>query len=246
MNWESVAIEKIPSPCYVIDCDILKHNLGLMQSRCNQLGLRPLLAVKGFPLALLFREIAPYLYGISASSLFEARLGKRMEKEVHIHAPAYRPDDIQEIFSLCDHVVFNSLAQRDRYQIPSLLAGKNISFGLRINPEYSEVTIDKYNPCLPLSRFGLTQEMLKNRDIAGIEGFHLHVMCDQGAETLARVVGVLIDKFGDYLKNLSWINLGGGHQLADADYRTDLLYGPMSKTLKTQFLEFFCDFLHLF
>lgn len=229
MNWESVAIEEIPSPCYVIDCDILKHNLGLMQSRCNQLGLRPLLAVKGFPLALLFREIAPYLYGISASSLFEARLGKRMEKEVHIHAPAYRPDEIQEIFSLCDHVVFNSLAQRDRYQIPSLLAGKNISFGLRINPEYSEVTIDKYNPCLPLSRFGLTQEMLKNRDIAGIEGFHLHVMCDQGAETLARVVGVLIDKFGDYLKNLSWINLGGGHQLADADYRTDLLYGPMSK-----------------
>ena len=92
----------------------------------------------------------------------------------------------------------------------------------------------------------MTQEMLKNRDIAGIEGFHLHVMCDQGAETLARVVGVLIDKFGDYLKNLSWINLGGGHQLADADYRTDLLYGPMSKTLKTQFLEFFCDFLHLF
>lgn len=231
MNRESIAIETIPSPCYVIDYDILKHNLNLMRTRCNQLGLKPLLAVKGFPLALLFQKIAPYLYGISASSLFEARLGKRMGKEIHIHAPAYRPDEIQEIFSICDHVVFNSLTQREKYQTPAFQTGRGISFGLRINPEYSEVAIDKYNPCLPFSRFGLTQEMLRNKDIVGIEGFHLHVMCDQGAETLVRVVDVLIEKFGDYLKDLLWINLGGGHQLADPNYRIDLLYDPISRLI---------------
>lgn len=231
MNWKIECTEKLPSPCYVIDCDILKHDLKLMRDRCNQLGLKPLLAVKGFPLALLFQDIAPYFYGISASSLFEARLGKHMGKEIHIHAPAYRADEIDEVLNICDHVVFNSLAQRERYRESVLQVGRDISLGLRINPEYSEVIVDKYNPCRPFSRFGLTQEMLENKNISGIEGFHLHVMCDQGAETLVRVVDVLIDKFRDYFPNLSWINLGGGHQLADPDYQTDLLYGPISRLI---------------
>jgi len=229
MNWKIELAEKLPSPCYVIDCDILEDDLKLMQDRCNQLGIKPLLAVKGFPLALLFQDIAPYFYGISASSLFEAQLGKHMGKEIHIHAPAYRADEIQKVLSICDHLVFNSLAQRERYRESALQIRRDISFGLRINPEYSEVIVDKYNPCRPFSRFGLTKKMLENKDISGIEGFHLHVMCDQGAETLARVIDVLIAKFGNYFSNLSWINLGGGHRLADPDYQTNLLHGPISR-----------------
>lgn len=241
MNWKIESAEKLPSPCYVIDYDILERDLKLMQERCNQLGLKPLLAVKGFPLALLFQDIAPYFYGISASSLFEARLGQHMGKEIHIHAPAYRADEINEVLSICDHVVFNSLTQRERYKESMLQIDRGISFGLRINPEYSEVTVDKYNPCRPFSRFGLTKEMLKNEDISKIDGFHLHVMYDQGAETLARVINVLIDKFGVYLQNLSWINLGGGHQLADLDYQTNLLYGPISKLVSNFGLDVYVE-----
>ncbi len=99
MDWNKIDISKLPSPCYIINCDILKHNLGLMQKRCELLNIKPLLAVKGFPLALLFQNIAPFLYGASASSLFEARIGEYIGKEVHIHAPAYRTDEIAEIFT---------------------------------------------------------------------------------------------------------------------------------------------------
>lgn len=241
MNWKNECAEKLPSPCYVIDCDILEYDLKLMRDRCNQLGLKPLLAIKGFPLAYLFQNIAPYFYGISASSLFEARLGKHMGKEIHIHAPAYRADEIHEVLSICDHIVFNSLAQRESYRKSTLQSEHDISFGLRINPEYSEIIVDKYNPCRPFSRFGLTQKMLENKDISGIEGFHLHAMCDQGADTLARIIDVLVNKFGNYFSNLSWINLGGGHQLANPDYQTNILKNSISKLISNFGLDVYVE-----
>ena len=109
MDWNKIDFSKLPSPCYVIDCDILKNNLRIMKQHCDILRLKPLIAIKGFPLALIFKEMAPYIYGLSASSFFEARLGKHLGKEIHIHAPAYRADEIEEIGGLCDHIVFNSL-----------------------------------------------------------------------------------------------------------------------------------------
>ena len=229
MNWSEKDLAELPSPCYVIDLDILEANLELMQKRCTLLGIKPLLSIKGFPLAHLFEDIAPYLFGLSAASLFEARLGQRMGKEVHIHAPAYRPDEFGEIMELCDHIVFNSIEQWERYREAVLHSGRNISCGLRINPEYSEIETNKYNPCLPGSRFGVTEAKLCRSTIAEIEGFHMHALCDQGAETLTRVVAAMFNKFEKFLPSLSWINFGGGHQLADADYRFELLREPISK-----------------
>lgn len=229
MDWNKIDISKLPSPCYIINCDILKHNLGLMQKRCELLNIKPLLAVKGFPLALLFQNIAPFLCGASASSLFEARIGEYIGKEVHIHAPAYRTDEIAEIFTRCDHIVFNSITQWEKYKDTALQYANHASFGIRINPEYSEIAVDKYNPCLPYSRFGVKKANMDINRLTGIEGFHVHVMCDQGAETLARVIDTVINKFGSILPNLSWINLGGGHQLADDDYHFELLQEPLSK-----------------
>lgn len=227
MDWRKINLSKLPSPCYIIDCDSLKHNLEIMKRHCDTVGIKPLLAVKGFPLALVFSDIAPYVYGISASSLFEAQLGEHMGKEVHIHAPAYRPDEITNVLNCCDHVVFNSFTQWDRYRDIFNSGGKRPSVGLRINPEYSEIEIDKYNPCLPHSRFGITKETLLGQNLVGIDGFHLHVMCDHGAETFARVIDTLVSKFGVLLHHLSWINLGGGQRLTDKDYQIELLRKPI-------------------
>lgn len=229
MEWNKMDISKLPTPCYIIDCDILKNNLGLMQRRCELLNIKPLLAVKGFPLALVFSDIAPFLCGASASSLFEAHIGEHIGKEVHIHAPAYKADEIEEVFTRCDHVVFNSITQWEKYKGTALRYASHTSCGIRINPEYSEIAVDKYNPCLPNSRFGITKAKVNMNRLAGIEGLHVHVMCEQGAETLVRVIEKIIYQFGNILPNMSWLNLGGGHQLADENYHIELLQKPVSK-----------------
>lgn len=241
MDWSKMNLSQLPSPCYVIDCDSLQNNLKIMKRHCDAIGIKPLLSVKGFPLALLFTDMAPYVYGISASSLFEAQLGKHMGKEIHIHAPAYRQDEIISVLNCCDHVVFNSFTQWELYRDILSVHTNKPSVGLRINPEYSEVEIDKYNPCLPYSRFGVTQEALLGRDLSGIDGFHLHVMCDHGAETFARVIDNLISKFETSLSRLSWINLGGGQRLADEDYQVELLHEPISKLTKGFGLEVYVE-----
>ena len=231
MNWSKIDLSKLPSPCYVIDCDILKKNLHIMKKHCDFLGIKPLISIKGFPLAPVFKEMAPYIYGLSASSLFEAQLGRHLGKEIHIHAPAYKPDEIKEVLKQCDHVVFNSLSQWKRYQ--NILTGST-SIGLRINPEYSEIDTNKYNTCMPYSRFGVTRKNLNNQNIDGIEGFHLHVMYDHDAKTFLHVIKTFVEKFGTYLPHLSWINLGGGQRLADDNYQTSILKEILSK-LTTEF-----------
>ncbi len=229
MEWNKKIFSQLPSPCYIIDLDILKSRLEILKRHCNQVGIRPLLAVKGFPLAILFEDMAPYLYGISASGLFESRLGARMGKEVHIHAPAYRLEEMDEILERCSHIVFNSLGQWTQFRSLVDASYWHPSIGLRINPEYSEVEVAKYNPCLPYSRFGVTRKVLDCQDFSGIEGFHLHVMCDQDAGTFARVIEHTVDKFGDVLPQLSWINFGGGQRLANADYQIEFLQEPLSR-----------------
>lgn len=223
MKWTNYIFESLPSPCYLIDLDELYSNLKLLQNRCNNLRIKPLLAIKGFPLALLFKDIAPYLNGISASSPFEAQLGKNMGKEIHIHAPAYKPEEICNLMQLCDHMVFNSIGQWNSFRSIANKYSEKVSCGIRINPEYSKIETDKYNPCLPYSRFGVTTNSISDDKISGIEGFHTHVMCDQGAKTFSDVIEVVINKFGNYFSQIKWINFGGGHKLADPDYQVDLI-----------------------
>lgn len=241
MNWDNINLSNLPSPCYIIDCDILKNNLQIMKKNCDFLGLKPLISIKGFPLALIFRKMAPYINGISAASLFEAQLGKHLGKEIHIHAPAYKPNEIEQILKQCDHVVFNSLSEWQRYQNIIISNKKYISIGLRINPEYSEVKTDIYNPCMPYSRFGITKESLTRQIINGIDGFHLHVMCDQNAQTFANVIDHLLNKFEIYLPQLSWINLGGGQRLAEKNYQADFLQEKISKLITNFGLEIYVE-----
>lgn len=241
MEWNKIDFSQLPSPCYVIDCDVLKNRLKTLKQHCDHVGIKPLLAVKGFPLAILFEDMAPYLYGISASGLFESRLGARMGKEVHIHAPAYKSEEIGAVLEQCSHIVFNSLGQWTQFRGLVDSGKRHPSIGLRINPEYSEVEVAKYNPCLPYSRFGATREVLDHQELSGIEGVHIHVMCDQGAETFARVIEHTVDKFRNILPQLSWINFGGGQRLADPDYQIEILQEPLGRLISKYGLEVYVE-----
>lgn len=231
MDYDKINLTQVPSPCYVIDSDILENNLKKFKTNCNILGIKPLLSIKGFPLVSILRNMKPYICGISASSIFEAQLGKHLGKEIHIHAPAYKKDELKNILNQCDYVTFNSFSQWQMCKNILNNHSKRPNIGLRINPEYSEINIEKYNPCIPYSRFGVTQKDLGKYDITGINGFHLHAMCDNDAETFARIVNILINKFGMYLPRLSWINLGGGQRLADNNYSTSLLQKSIAKLI---------------
>lgn len=234
MNLYNLDLSQLPSPCYVINCDILKNNLRLMKKHCEYAGIKPLIAIKGFPLALIYSDISQYLEGASASSSYEVNIAQYIGKEIHVHAPAYRPDEIVDICSKCDHIVFNSISQWNRYKNSLNRKEKRISPGLRINPEYSEINTDMYNPCMPFSRFGVTKERIIRHDISGIEGFHFHALYDQGAETLIKIIDKVLNDFGRYFNNISWLNLGGGHQLADENYNIELLEKTVTR-LKSEF-----------
>ena len=217
-------IDTLPSPCYVVDERLLIRNLQLLKSVQDRTGCKILLAQKGFSMYETFPLIGSYLKGVTSSSLFEARLGREeMGSEVHIFAPAYRDDEFDEIMGLCDHIVFNSFAQWQRYKEKVQNAGKHISCGLRINPEYSETEQEIYNPCAPNSRLGITLENFQPELLDGIEGLHFHTMCEQNAQPLAKTLDYVEEKFGKYLYQMKWLNFGGGHHITREDYDVELL-----------------------
>ena len=191
----------------------------------EQTGCSILLAQKAFSMYCEYPLIGKYLSGTTASSLFEAKLGREMQGEVHIFSPAYREDEIEEILDCCDHIVFNSLQQWNRYKEKVMLAKKrkHIECGLRINPEYSEIEVDLYNPCFSNSRFGITKEQLEHADLEGIDGLHFHAMCEQNADVLERILEKVEASFGCYFAQMKWINFGGGHHITKPNYDMECL-----------------------
>lgn len=215
---------KLPTPCYVIDERLLIKNLELLKSIEERTGCHILLATKAFSMYKTFPLIGQYLSGVTSSSLHEARLGyEEMGKEVHIYAAAYREEDFEEIMKYSNHIVFNSFKQWEKFKGRIKDCPKHISCGLRINPEYAEVETELYNPCAPKSRMGTTLRSFKPEDLEGIEGLHFHAMCEQNADTLERILKVVEEKFGPYLKQMKWINFGGGHHITRADYDIEKL-----------------------
>lgn len=225
----------VPTPSYVVDERLLKKNLECLKSVIDQTGCEILLAQKAFSMYSTYPLIGKYLSGTTASSLFEARLGhEEMGKEVHIFAPAYKEEEFEDILGYCDHIVFNSIHQWEKYRekvaennrLANVMMsdiGKTVSCGLRINPEYSEIETDLYNPCFANSRFGITASKLKDADLSGIEGLHFHTMCEQNSDVLERTLKIVEDKFSPYLKQMKWINFGGGHHITREDYDIETL-----------------------
>lgn len=215
---------KLPSPSYVVDEDLLIKNLELLKSIKKRTGCHILLAQKAFSMYSLYPLMGKYLDGVTSSSLHEARLGyEEMGKEVHIFSPAYIPSEFDEIMEYSDHILFNSFAEWGLYKERVKKFGKSIETGIRINPEYSEIETDLYNPCFQHSRLGVTLANFKPDELEGIDGLHFHTMCEQNSDTLKRTIKVVDEKFGPYLKQMKWLNFGGGHHITRPDYDIDTL-----------------------
>jgi carboxynorspermidine decarboxylase len=204
----NINIKEVPTPCYIVDERLLKNNLEILKSVQERTGCNIILALKGFSMHSVFPLVGQYLKGVTASSLFEARLGfEKMGKEVHVYAPAYIDQEIDELLEYCDHIVFNSFDQWKKFKDKVNLGhSKKISCGIRINPEYSEIETPIYNPCYQNSRLGVTLSNFRPDALDGIEGLHFHTMCEQNSDTLERTAKVVDEKFGAYIKNMQWLN----------------------------------------
>ena len=227
-------ISTLPTPCYVVDEALLKKNLEILKSVQDRTGCKILLAQKAFSMYSTYPLIGEYLAGTTASGLFEARLGREEmpDREVHVYSPAYKKREFEEIVTVADHVVFNSFAQFEKFYPDVLKSGRDIEVGIRMNPEYSEIETDIYNPCFKNSRLGTVLAEFPDTLPEGISGLHFHTMCEQGADVLERTVAAVEEKFGKYFHDLKWLNFGGGHHITRADYDVEKLVSIIDRVQK--------------
>ena len=213
------AYEQAESPAFIIDESRLVRNLELIEKVQEESGVEVILALKGFANWSLFPLVKRYLAGATASSLHEARLiFEEMGCKAHTYSPAYFPSEMQQLLEYSNHISFNSLTQLERYK-PDLLAyGGEVSVGLRVNPEYSEVETDLYNPAIPGSRLGVMRGQMPEDLPDIIEGLHVHTLCESSARATEALIEALENKFAVYFKRLKWINLGGGHLMTRDNY----------------------------
>ena len=223
-------LEKLPTPCYLLDEDALTRNAEILGGLAQRTGCKVLLAQKAFSNYDCYPLLAPHLAGTEASGLFEARLGaeEMPGKEVHVFCAAYRADEMDELVQYADHIVFNSPAQLAKFGPAAKAAGKSV--GLRINPECS--TQDGhaiYDPCAPGSRLGTTRAQWNAAVAANpalpnlLDGLHFHTLCEQNADALAETLPAVEAAFGDLLPRMKWLNFGGGHHITRPDYDLSLL-----------------------
>lgn len=227
-------ISSLPTPCYVVDETLLRKNLDILKSVQDRTGCKILLAQKAFSMYSAYPLIGEYLAGTTASGLFEARLGREEmpHREVHVYSPAYKKSEFEEIISVSDHIVFNSFAQYEKFYPDVLKSGRDIEIGIRMNPEYSEIETDIYNPCFKNSRLGTVLAEFPETLPEGVSGLHFHTMCEQGADVLERTVAVVEEKFGKYFHNLKWLNFGGGHHITRDDYDVEKLVEIIDRVQK--------------
>ena len=203
---------KLPSPCYVLDEKLLDANLGTIDRVRRESGAEIIVALKACAMWSVFPELARHSDGATASSAAEARLVfEEFGKPAHTYSPTYTDRNIDEILRCSDHITFNSVSQFERFGQRALISG--LSCGLRINPQYSPVETDLYNPCVPGSRLGVTAEQLAAFGglPAGVEGLHFHVLCESRPEHLRKALEAVERHFGHYLDQIKWLNMGGGH-----------------------------------
>lgn len=216
--------EEFPSPCYVMFEDALEANLQLLNLVQKEAGVSIICALKGFAFWHSFPLISSYLKGATASSLNEARLiVEEMQCEAHTYAPVYHDDEFEALLFYSSHLTFNSLSQWIKFKEKALACPKKISFGLRVNPEYSEVETDLYNPALPGSRLGILKENMPDHLPEHIEGLHFHVLCENDSYALENCLKAFEERFSHLIKEAKWVNFGGGHHITREDYNVEHL-----------------------
>jgi len=224
---------KIPSPCYVLDEAALRRNLALIKSVKDKAGVEIILAFKAFAMWSVFPVIREYISCSTASSLAEARLAvEEMGSLAHTYGPAYTEKEFPAIMKYSSHITFNSLAQFERFYPQT--RSNSISCGLRINPEYSDVETDLYNPCAPGSRLGIVADLIGDTLPAGVDGLHFHTLCESSSYDLEKTLNVVEEKFGKYFPQIKWLNMGGGHLMTREGYDTDHLISLL-KSFKVKY-----------
>ncbi|MFT6085627.1 MAG: carboxynorspermidine decarboxylase [Glaciecola sp.] len=219
--------DDIPSPCYVCDEAKLEQNLQLMQYVQNKAGVDIILALKGFSMWSTFPLVKQYLKGATASAVWEAKLANyEMGGEVHCYSPAYKQKDIDQLLDLVHHLSFNSINQWNQFK--EQVIQSSVSAGLRVNPENQEADTPLYDPCAPGSRLGILAAQLEGQDLTGIDGFHVHNLCECDSFATERTLHAIEKKFSKYLSTLKWLNLGGGHLMTKEGYDVDHLINVLT------------------
>lgn len=237
MDW----INKVDTPCYVIDERRLRENLEILADVRRRAGCKILLAQKAYSAFATYPLIAEYLDGCTASGLYEARLGyeelaKPFGRENHIFSPAYRDEEFDEIARICGHISFNNARQFEKFRDRA----KGVSCGIRINPEHSTQEHGIYDPCGGFSRLGTT---INNFDKLpdGVEGLHFHTLCEQNADALVETLSAVESKFGKFFGKIKWLNMGGGHHITRPDYDAELLISTIRNFRKKYNLEVYLE-----
>ena len=217
-------LKNVNTPSYVVDERKLRENLEVLQAVQDKTGCHILLAQKAFSMFYFYPMIGRYISGATASGIFEAKLAHEFMpgKENHVFSPAYKGKDFAEIVQICDHIIFNSFAQWKKYRDIALKAG--VECGIRINPQCSTQEGHAiYDPCAPGSRLGVTLDNFEPDNLDGLAGLHFHTLCEQNSDDLKTTLQAVDAKFGKYLAQMKWLNLGGGHHITREDYNIDLL-----------------------
>ena len=217
---------RFPSPCFVLEEAKLRQNLELINSVQQAAGVTIILALKGFSMYSAFPLVREYLSGATASSLNEVKLvNEYMGVQAHTYIPAYQDESFDEVVSRSSHLTFNSWPQWERFKDRAV---GRVSCGIRVNPQYSEVATDMYNPCVPGSRLGATRNQLPDQLPDGLDGIHFHTLCENDSFTLERTLSALEERFGSLLHQAKWVNLGGGHLMTREGYDTVHLIGLLT------------------
>lgn len=217
-------IQTIPSPCYVIEESLLRRNLTLIKDVKERAGIEIIMALKAFAMWKVFPIVREYIPYATASSVYEARLVyEELGTPAHTYSPAYTEADFPHLLKCSSHITFNSLSQFERFYPMVVADDRRISCGLRINPEYSDVATELYNPCAPGSRMGITSDKLPDQLPEGVEGLHFHTLCESSAQDLANTLQAVEQRFGRWLSQVRWLNMGGGHLMTRKGYDIDFL-----------------------
>ena len=219
-----IDFSSLKTPVYICEEEKLEANLRLLKRVRDESGAKVILALKGFAMYATFGLVGKYLDGCTASGLHEAKLAyEEMGKEVHTYSPAFKDDEIDEIASISDHIVFNSPSQLKFYKERVRHINPKISVSLRVNPEFSSSPVDLYNPCGLYSRLGTTKANFDETVLDDIDGLNFHALCEQNVDALEGVLGAFEEKFGKYIDRMKYINFGGGHHITRKDYDVERL-----------------------
>lgn len=229
MKVDTTTYKEINRPMYIIEEERLRRNLQLISDVAKRSNTEIILAFKAFALWKTFPIFREYINATTASSLAEARLAlDKFGSKAHTFSPAYTDYEIDEIADCSSHITFNSLSQYNRLHERVKARNNDISLGLRINPEYSEIETDIYNPCAPGTRFGTSVDKLPDTLPAGIDGFHCHCHCENGSDVFVRTLAHIEEKFAKWFSQIKWINFGGGHLMTRKDYDIELLVDTLN------------------